>query len=84
MTTIKEYTSDGFIVYTAKGHKVVCGAGLPVNIARYVQTHNLQPGKCWISFNDGVYEIESTEMCGLDHKKYRCSLASLIEGDEQK
>lgn len=84
MTTIKEYLPDGFIVYTTKSHKVICGAGLPNNIARYVQTHNLQPGKAWISFSDGYYEIESCEQVAMDHKKYRCSLASLLEGDEEE
>lgn len=84
MTTEKTYISSGFIVFSKNSKKVVCGAGLPSELAKYIKTNELKPGKCWISFSDGVYEIESKEQCGMDHKSYRCSLASLIEGDEEK
>lgn len=78
-TTIKEYTNFGYIVYTERTHNVVCASGLPEDIARYAKLHSLNPGKCWIAFNDGVYEVESREQVAMDHKRFVMALSTAID-----
>lgn len=83
-TTIKEYTNFGYVVYYEQSHRIVCASGLPEDIARYVKLHNLQPGRAWISFSDGVYEVESREQVALDHKKFVMSLQTAINNLEEE
>lgn len=86
-TTIKDYTPFGYIVYEEHSpHKIVCGSGLPIDIARYAKLHNLDAGKCWISFRDGVYEVTSAEQYAMDHKHFIASLRTIIDnlnGEQQ-
>lgn len=76
---IKDYLATGYIIYEAHTpYKVVCGAALPEEIARYVKLHNLDTGRAWISCSSGVYEVESYEAVAMDTKKFVMTLQTAV------
>lgn len=75
---IKDYLSTGYIIYTENSRRVVCGAALPEEIARYVKLHNLDTGRAWISCSSGVYEVESYEAVAMDTKKFVMTLQTAV------